>query len=67
MAGQIFYRQRVKSREGSKTPRFRVVAVAGADVKIFADHFRKKELEQLAKAAGAELVELERDEHAKKK
>lgn len=66
MNGQIFYRERTKSREGSRTPRFRVFAVSGVDLKIYGTHFRKKELEQIAKATGAELVALERDVNAKK-
>lgn len=66
MAGQIFYRERVKTKEGAQTPRFRVLAVSGIDLKIYGDHFRKKELEQLAQATGAELVALERDTNAKK-
>lgn len=67
MAGTIFYRGRVKTKEGSRTPRFRIVAVSGLDLKVFADHFRKKELEQIAKVVGAELIELERDKDAKNK
>lgn len=67
MAGQIFYRERVKAREGSHSPRFRVVAVNGIDLKVYGEHFRKKELEQLAKATGADLVALERDKDAKDK
>jgi len=67
MASSIYYRARVKTKEGSRTPRYRIVAVSGADLKVFADHFRKKELEQIAKSIGAELVELERDKDAKVK
>jgi len=67
MAGKIFYRERIKSSEGQQTPRFRVVAVSGIDVKIFADHFRKKELEQLAAETSAELVELKRDKDSRKR
>jgi hypothetical protein len=58
MDGQIFYRERQKVKDGSKTPRFRVVGVAGVDLKVYADHFRRNELLQLAEAVGAELVEL---------
>lgn len=65
MAGKIFYRERMKVKEGSRTPRFRVVAVSGIDLKIYADHFRKKELEQLAKDVKAKLVVLKRDKDAK--
>lgn len=65
MTGKIFYRERSKAKEGSKSPRFRVIAVSGIDLKIYGNHFRKKELEQIAKAAGAELVALERDKDSK--
>jgi hypothetical protein len=64
MAGQIFYRERAKAKEGGRNPRFRVVAVNGVDIKIYGNHFRKKELEQIAKATNAELVALERDKNA---
>ena len=58
MSGQIFYRERQKVKDGSKTPRFRIAAVAGVDLKVYADHLRRGELEQMADAVGAELVEL---------
>ena len=58
MSGQIFYRERQKVKDGSKTPRFRVAAVAGVDLKVYADHLRKGELRQMADAVGADLVEL---------
>ncbi len=61
MTGQIFYRERSKAKEGGRTPRFRVVAVSGIDIKIYGNHFRKKELEQIAKATNADLIALERD------
>ena len=66
MAGQIFYRERTKSKEGSRSPRFRVIAVSGIDLKVYGAHFRKKELEQIAKATGSDLIALERDKNAKK-
>ena len=65
MAGKIFYRERVKSKEGQMNPRFRVVAASDIDLKIYADHFRRKELEQLAKETKAKLVELKRDKKSK--
>ena len=65
MAGKIFYRQRQKVKEGSQTPRFRIIAVNDVDLKIYADHLRKKELEQLAKSVNAKLVELKRDKKSK--
>ncbi len=61
MAGKIFYRERVKSKEGQRTPRFRIVAVSDLNLKVYADHLRKKELVQLASETNAELVALERD------
>lgn len=60
MAGKIFYRERTKQGEGEKKPRFNLVAVSGVDLKVFAKHIRKSELEQIAEAADAELVLLER-------
>ncbi|RQW03460.1 hypothetical protein EH223_09935 [candidate division KSB1 bacterium] len=60
MTGKIFYRERKKLQDGAKTPRFRVVAVSGVDVKVFAPHLRKSELEHLAREVGADLIELER-------
>jgi hypothetical protein len=60
MPGKIFYRERTKVGEGEKKPRFILVAVAGLDLKVFAKHLRKSELEEIAKAASAELVLLAR-------
>jgi len=60
MAGQIFYRERLKSQDGSRTPRYRIVAVSGVDLKVYADHLRMAELKQLALATKADLVALER-------
>jgi len=53
---KIFYRDRTKIGEGKKSPRFKLVAVSGIDMKIYAKHMRKQELEQIAEATGAELV-----------
>lgn len=60
MAGKIFYRARRKSQEGEKKPKFRVAAVANVDLKVYADHLRKSELEHIAEELGADLVELKR-------
>jgi len=60
MAGQIFYRERQKAKEGAKTPRYRIIAVSGVDLKVYGNHLRKTELEQIAKAAKANLVALKR-------
>jgi hypothetical protein len=56
MAGKIFYRERVKVGEGEKKPRFMVVGVADLDVKIYATHLRKSELDQIAETVSAELI-----------
>ena len=65
MSGKIFYRERIKSKEGQLTPRFRIVAASDIDLKIHADHFRRKELLQLAKETKAKLVELKKDKKSK--
>lgn len=68
MAGKIFYRERCsKSKEGSKSPRYRVVAVAGCDLKVYGNHFRKTELTQIADSLDAELVALKRGEKSNSK
>lgn len=56
MAGSIFIRERRKVEKGEKKPRFRVVAVAGADVKFKVDHVRKQEIEEIARVVGAEVL-----------
>ena len=56
MAGKIFYRERLKVGEKERKPRFKLVAVAGVDITFYGDHLRKKELEEIAKSGGAELV-----------
>lgn len=57
--GKIFVRERRRVTEGGKKPRFVVVGVAGTDLKIFAKHIRKMEIEQIAQLIGADLVILE--------
>jgi hypothetical protein len=65
VSGQIFYRERRKTEEGEKKPRFNLVAVANVDLRIHVKHLRRSELEQIASAVGAELIELkvERGSH----
>ncbi|RPH52485.1 MAG: hypothetical protein EHM85_02770 [Desulfobacteraceae bacterium] len=68
MTGKIFYRERTALKEGEKKPRYRAVAVSDCNLKIYAEHLRLTELEQIAKAVGAELVPLGKDvTHQKKK
>ncbi|MDD1679348.1 MAG: hypothetical protein LUO93_09245 [Methanomicrobiales archaeon] len=59
---KIYVRGRQKVGEGVHQPMFRIVAVTGGSVQIHAIHFRKMEIEQLAKDAGAEIVYLEATE-----
>ena len=59
MTMKIFVRERRKVEKGEKKPRFRVVGVSGGDLKIHAEHFRKKELEQIAQETRATVVWLE--------
>jgi len=56
MAGKIFIRERRKVEMGEKKPRFRVVAVSGADVKFKVRHVRKQEIDEIASAVGADVV-----------
>ena len=56
MASKIFVRERRKVEKGEKKPRFRVLGVSGGDLKLYVKHIRKKELEQLADAVGADVV-----------
>lgn len=65
---KIYVRERQKVGEGVKQPMFRVVAVTGGQVQIQAIHFRKFEIEQIAKDLKAEVVYFEEipDEEKKK-
>jgi hypothetical protein len=65
MAGKIFYRERRKVGDGEKKPRFKLVAIAGVDLKVYGKHLRKKELEQIAEVVGAELVLLKHGDKEK--
>jgi len=61
---KIYARERQKIGTGVKQPRFRVVAVVeeqgeNKHLKVESVHFRKVELEQIAKDIGAEIVYLE--------
>ncbi len=61
---KIYARERQKVGTGVKQPRFRVIAVIEEKedqkhMKFEGTHFRKIELEQIAKDVGAEIVYLE--------
>ncbi len=62
---KIFVRERRKMVPGERKPRFRVVAVAGPDLKVRTKHIRKVELEVIAEATGAEVVFLPEDKGGK--
>ena len=64
MSSIIFVRERRKVEKGEKRPRFRVVGTTG-DIRIFAEHVRKRELDEIAKASGAEVVYLTGDVEGK--
>jgi hypothetical protein len=59
MATKIFVRERRKIEKGEKKPRFRVVGIGGSEVKIYVKHIRKKELDEIHAATGAEIIYLE--------
>ncbi len=67
MPGKIFYRERVKMDKGEKKPRFRMVAVEGMNMKIYVEHLRRSELEQIAESVGAELILLKEDKKGRYK
>ena len=56
MAGKIFYRERLKVGVKEKKPRFKLVAVADVSITFYAEHLKKKELEEIAASVGADLV-----------
>jgi S-adenosylmethionine synthetase len=56
---KIYVRERQKIGEGVKQPKYRVVAVTGGQIQIEATHFRKVEIEQIAKDMQAQVVYME--------
>lgn len=59
MKMKIYVREWMKVREGAKQPMFRIVAVTGGNIQIELTHFRKFEIEEIAKDVGAELIYFE--------
>ena len=59
MAATIFVRERRKVEKGEKKPRFRVVGVSDANLKLYTKHIRKKELDEIAGAIGAQVIYLD--------
>ena len=66
---KIYVRERQKVGEGVESPKYRIVAVTGGELQIEATHFRKFEIEQIAKDVSAELIFLKpvADDHKGKK
>jgi hypothetical protein len=56
---KIYVRERLNVGKGEKQPQFRVVAVAGEALHLYAGHLRKTELEQIARDVGADIVYLD--------
>lgn len=65
---KIYVRERQKVGEGVESPKYRIIAVTGGEIQIQATHFRKFEIEQIAKDVGAEVVFMKpvADDHKKK-
>ncbi len=61
---KIFVRSRRHVGRGAGRPRFAIVAIEGADLKIYRSRIRKSELETIAEQVGAEIVYLPRGEQA---
>ena len=61
---KIFVRQRRHAGRGTGRPRFAIIAVQGADLKVFKPRVRRTELETIAAGIGAEIVYLPRGEQA---
>jgi hypothetical protein len=58
MERKIFVRKRTLMKEGSRQPRYAVVGVLGAELSFQCRHVRKKEVEEIARQAGAEVIYL---------
>jgi hypothetical protein len=59
---KIFVRHRRHVSQGAGRPRLAIVAVEGADLRVFKTRVRRAELEKLAAEVGAEIVYLPRGE-----
>jgi hypothetical protein len=59
---KIFVRNRRHVGQGAGRPRFAIVAVQGADLKVFKTRVRRAELEKIAAEVDAEIIYLPRGE-----
>ncbi len=64
---KIYVRERTKSKEGGRNPRYRVIATEGGELRFHADHLRKVDIETIGKDLGAQVVYLPEREHLEKK
>ena len=66
---KIYVRERQKVGEGVEAPKYRIIAVTGGQLQIEATHYRKFEIEQIAKDVKAEVVFMKPvdDDHKVKK
>jgi len=64
---KIYVRERQKVGEGVRQPMFRILAVTGGQIQIEGIHFRKFEIERIAKDLDAEVVYLEAEGEGPKK
>jgi hypothetical protein len=53
---KIFVRERRHVGKGARRPRFAIVAVQGAELRIYKARVRRAELEKIASESGAEIV-----------
>lgn len=61
---KIFVRHRRHVGQGAGRPRFAIVAVQGADLKVYKTRVRRAELEKMAAEIGADIVYLPRGEQS---
>jgi hypothetical protein len=64
---KIYVRERTMGKEGSRNPRYRIVATEGGDLRFHADHLRKIDIETIAQDLDAEVVYLPGREHSEHK
>ena len=64
---KIYVRERQKVGEGVRQPMFRILAVTGGQIQIEGTHFRRFEIERIAKDIDAEVVYLEPAKEMEKK
>jgi len=66
MEPAIFVRERRKVEKGERKPRFRICGVSGLNLKVYASHMRKMELDEMAGYLGAKVIVLHSGKEEKK-